>query len=150
MDTLRQTVARYEGAKKKGGKWYNTCVTCGKTLPMEKLQGGHFITRQFYPYRWDERNVHCQCSGCNCFKNGAYIEYSQWFIKTYGQSLFDQYVDTYKRGKQPAFKMQELRDLHDEWLKKGRALERRTGLSLFPKSWQPFGPEFIETPLEAA
>lgn len=150
LDTLRQTCARYEGAKKKGGKWYNTCVTCGREVLCSKANGGHFLGRACMPYRWDERNVHCQDVYCNLHRNGAYIEYSQWFIKTYGQDIFDRYVNDYKKwqqGKLPAFKIGELRDLYDEWLKKGRALEQRTGLSLFPKSWQPFGPDFIATPL---
>lgn len=30
LDCLRQTYARYEGARKRGGKWWNKCVTCGK------------------------------------------------------------------------------------------------------------------------
>lgn len=100
------------------------------------------------PYRWDIRNVNCQCVHCNLYKSGAYIEYSQWFIKKYGQDIFDRYVDDYKKwqqGKIPAFKMQELKELHDQWLKKGRELEARTGLSLFPKSWQPLIDPSIET-----
>lgn len=36
LDRLRQTYARYEGAKKKNGTWVNTCVTCGAVLPCDK------------------------------------------------------------------------------------------------------------------
>ena len=139
LDRLRQTCARYEGVSKSKSGWVSTCVTCGKTHPCNKQTGGHFIPRGCYPLRWDERNVHCQCNGRNMFRNGAYIEYSQWFIKEYGQEMFDKYVDTYqqwKQGKIPAFSIQELRDIYNKWLKEGRKLEEKVG-SLFPKSWAP-------------
>lgn len=139
LDRLRQTCARYEGAVKSKGEWVNQCVTCGKVHPCNKQTGGHFIVRGCYPLRWDEKNVHCQCNGCNMFRNGAYIEYSQWFIDKYGKDTFDQYVEKYrgwKTGKIPPFSIQELRDFYNHWLKEGRALENKVG-SLFPKSWAP-------------
>lgn len=149
LDTLRQTYARYEGAKKKNGTWVNSCVSCGAVFPCDKMNGGHFISRACYPLRWDERNVHCQCVRCNLYRNGAYLEYSQWFIKKYGQKLFDQYVDKYKEwqtGKHPALKMDQLRVLYDDWLDKGRELEKKVG-PLFPKSWEKTGPEFFKISL---
>lgn len=146
-DTLRQTIARYDGAKRKGGKWLNKCVTCGSTVECSKANGGHFCGRACYPLRWDKRNVHCQCVRCNLYKNGAYIEYSQWFINEYGKNMFDLYVNKYKdwqAGKISAYKIAEIRDIYDELLREGRELEERTQLKLFPKSWESFGPYFIE------
>lgn len=148
LDRLRQTCARYEGAKKKKGTWYNTCVTCGSVLPVSKLQGGHFCSRTCYPLRWDERNVHPQCARCNLYKSGAYIEYSQWFIKEYGQDTFDTYVNTYKqwqRGELPAYKMDELRELYDKWLKKGRELEKKVDEKIFPASWEKASDYYLRT-----
>lgn len=145
LDRLRQTCARYEGAKEKNGTWVNTCVTCGAVFSCDKMNGGHMIPRSCYPLRWDEKNVHCQCVHCNLYKNGAYLEYSQWFIKKYGQKVFDQYVDKYRewqQGKIPAIKIDELRKLHDFWLIKGRELEQKIGPT-FPKTWVSFGPDFI-------
>ena len=43
LDVLRQTYARYEGAKKRKGVWINQCVTCGQTVRCDKANGGHFI-----------------------------------------------------------------------------------------------------------
>lgn len=145
-DKLKQTLARYEGARKKQGVWYNTCVTCGKVVRCDKANGGHFVGRACLPLRWDKRNVHCQCVRCNLYKSGAYLEYSQWFIKEYGQKLFDIYIDKYKdwqTGKIPPLKIGEIRDIYDELLKEGRELEKKVG-PLFPKSWVSFGPDFIE------
>lgn len=145
LDRLRQTYARYEGAKKKNGTWVNTCVTCGAVLPCDKTNGGHMIPRACYPLRWDEKNVHCQCVRCNLYKNGAYLEYSQWFIKKYGQKTFDEYVNKYRAwqtGKVPTQKIDELRAEYDYWLAKGRELEQKIGPT-FPKTWVSFGPDFI-------
>lgn len=145
LDRMRQTYARYDGAKKKGGKWVNTCVTCGKTVECDKANGGHFIPRTCQALRWDERNVHCQCVYCNLYKNGAYIDYSQWFIKHYGEKMFDNYIEIFHRwqsGRIPTIKINELRDLHDQWLRKVRELEKKVG-PLFPKSWITFGPDFL-------
>lgn len=146
LDRLRQTCARYENAKKKSGIWVNTCVTCGKTVPCDKANGGHFIPRACLPLRWDKRNVHCQCVHCNLYKNGAYLEYSQWFIEEYGNATFESYINTYKDwqcGKKPTLKMDELRRLYDEWLSEGRKLEAKVG-TLFPKTWKPIGVDFAE------
>lgn len=145
-DKLRQTIARYEGAKRKCGAWVNTCVTCGKTVFCDKANGGHFVGRTCLPLRWDERNVHCQCVHCNLYQNGAYLEYSQWFIKKYGQKVFDQYIDTFKEwkaGKISTLKIGEIRDIYDNLLTQGRELEKKVG-PLFPKTWVAFGPDFIE------
>lgn len=147
-DRLRQTCARYENAKKKKDVWWNTCITCGKLVRCDKANGGHFISRGCLPLRWDERNVHCQCVHCNLYRNGAYLEYSQWFIHTYGQEMFDKYVDQFKSwqaGNVPTLKMSEIKVIYDYWLNKGRELEKKTG-PLFPKNWKPFGPDFISMP----
>lgn len=147
LDKLRQTYARYDGAKKRKGEWVNSCVTCGRVLPCDKQNGGHFILRGCIPLRWDKKNVNCQCPACNLYKNGAYLEYSQWFIKQYGEEEFNRYVDMYRewrQGKIRAYRMDELRQIYDHWLKEGRELEKKVGKDLFPKSWDSFGPEFIE------
>lgn len=146
-DRLRQTYARYEGAFKRKGIWLNTCVTCGQVLPCDKTNGGHFIPRGCMPYRWDEKNVHCQCVACNLWKNGSYIEYSQWFMKKYGEDTFDRYVETYRKwriGKMPALKIDEIKAYYNFWLTKCRQLEKKTSLQLFPKSWEPFGEVYLD------
>lgn len=147
-DKLRQTIARYDGAKKKGGAWVNKCVTCGQTVRCDKANGGHFISRTCLPLRWDKKNVNCQCVHCNLYRSGAYIEYSQWFINKYGRDVFDHYVDQYRawrEGKEKPFRIDEIRKIYDELLKEGRELEKKVG-PLFPKTWEAFGPDFIEQP----
>lgn len=145
-DRLRQTCARYEGAKKRKGKWVNTCVTCGQTVLCDKANGGHFIPRACLPFRWDEKNVHCQCVRCNLYKNGAYIEYSHWFIGQYGSDTYDRYVSDYKKwqaGQIPTLKVDEIREEYDKWLAIGRELEKKVGKK-FPARWEPENSPYLE------
>jgi len=59
------------------------CCTCGKES-QEQAQCGHYISRANMNTRWDEENCHCQCVGCNVFKNGNMDEYSLFMINKYG------------------------------------------------------------------
>lgn len=139
LDRLRQTSARYDGAFYKGNELFNRCITCGRILPIDKMDGGHFIPRGCQRLRWDICNVNCQCQYCNRFKDGAYIEYSQWFIKVYGEIKFNQFVETYKSskaGKIKPYNITELRHIYNDWLRVGRDVEEKYKVKLFPKAWK--------------
>ena len=45
------------------------CVTCYKVLHWHYAEAGHFKDRDDMSTRWDERNVFCQCKGCNRYFN---------------------------------------------------------------------------------
>lgn len=66
------------------------CVTCGKLMHWKEAHAGHFVSRRHMAVRWDERNVHPQCCGCNTFKGGALDEYSAYIINIYGMNTFDE------------------------------------------------------------
>ena len=139
LDRLAQTYARYKGATKVDGHWFNTCITCGQFLPVEKLQGGHFIPRGCIATRWEEIDISAQCCRCNGFLDGNYIAYSKYMIDTYGIDTFNQLVETRKkfnRGEIRPFTIVEMRAMYNKWLIKGRELEERTGQNLFPKTWK--------------
>lgn len=61
------------------------CVSCGRTLPYEEADAGHFINRKWMPTRWDETNVHAQCRRCNRFDEGNIPEYYKFMINKYGE-----------------------------------------------------------------
>lgn len=61
------------------------CVTCGG----KNDQCGHFISRSHNILRYDKRNGHSQCVGCNIFKSGNYPAYTQFMLKTYGPDIID-------------------------------------------------------------
>lgn len=141
LDKLAQTCCKWRGAYYRDGRWWNRCVTSNKILPMEgknSLQGGHFIPRGVIPLRWHPMNIHAQSPRDNGFRNGAYIEYSKFFIDTYGIDAYNDFMDiygSYKRGEFHGYNVSEIAKMYNEWLDKGRDLEGKIGRQLFPKTW---------------
>lgn len=57
------------------------------------MDAGHFIPKGKggqSGVRWDERNVHAQCSGCNAFHQGRTLDYQDYMLKEYGQEVIDE------------------------------------------------------------
>jgi hypothetical protein len=54
------------------------------------MQNGHFFSRTYLATRWDEKNCHCQCVGCNVFRGGNMAVYAKKMLERYGQSIFDE------------------------------------------------------------
>ena len=67
------------------------CISCGTTKPV-KYDAGHYYSVGAYPnVRFDEDNVHKQCSNnCNVHLSGNIHEYRIGLIKRIGQVRFDQ------------------------------------------------------------
>lgn len=86
LDAIFSRYVRMKGADEGGTV---ACVTCGKLLHWKEAHAGHFISRRHMSVRWDERNVHPQCCGCNTFNGGALDEYSAYIINSYGMNTFD-------------------------------------------------------------
>ena len=51
---------------------WGRCISCGRE---RELEAGHFLPRQHTATRYDERNVHGQCSYCNRWLHGAQADY---------------------------------------------------------------------------
>ena len=86
-----------------------TCVTCGVQKPWKQMQAGHYEKRSVNHLRFDERNVHVQCAGCNVFQSGNYPRYAQYMIKTYGEEILDTLSEEAKTIKQ--FKPNQLSEI---------------------------------------
>jgi hypothetical protein len=67
---------------------YCTCVTCCRVYEWKKIQAGHFISRQHYSVRWDERNVKPQCYGCNVMQQGRQYEFSKYLGQELSEELY--------------------------------------------------------------
>ena len=71
------------------------CRTCGVWLRTKSrnTQACHFISRGLggsSGVYFDERNIHIGCYQCNCFEQGAPIEYRKYMITKYGQEVIDE------------------------------------------------------------
>jgi hypothetical protein len=79
---------------------YFVCISCKRTLPVEKMNAGHFFpVKGFDGIRFDEDNVHGECQGCNCFNDAHLISYSHNLQSKIGQERYNalrQRADEYK------------------------------------------------------
>ena len=76
---------------------YFRCPTCGRTLPIEQADAGHYITRARKSVMFNEHNVHAQCRKCNRFEEGNHFLYRKWLVEKYGE---EEIIDLEKRAKQ--------------------------------------------------
>lgn len=63
-------------------KFPKVCYTCKK--PSDKLQCGHFVSRQYLATRWDEDNCRPQCVGCNLWGRGQLLDFEENLINEIG------------------------------------------------------------------
>lgn len=104
--------SRYIRQKYAIGGWVD-CVTCGKRMPWEESQSGHWIKRGHAAVRWDERNVYPQCPGCNLYANGRQDEMALHILRIHGPETVEELMrlkHTEKRWRIP-----ELRELLEKY-----------------------------------
>jgi hypothetical protein len=68
------------------------CITCGQSVGANGKrngQAGHFMSRRYNSTRYDEKNVHLQCAGCNMWGAGEQYKYSLAIDKRYGKGTAD-------------------------------------------------------------
>ena len=58
------------------------CITCPAVGNKNNMDAGHFLDRRYTDIKFDERNVNCQCVGCNKWKNGAWDKYLEAMQQT--------------------------------------------------------------------
>lgn len=63
------------------------CYTCGK--PAERLQCGHYISRQYLATRWSEQNCRPQCWGCNGYGKGQPLIFEENLKREYGNDFVE-------------------------------------------------------------
>ena len=62
-----------------------TCISCGKTLSISKMQAGHYIPVSKCQFlRFNEENINGECAGCNCFDESHLIFYRKRLIEKIG------------------------------------------------------------------
>jgi len=64
------------------------CVTQGPYCS-DNLQCSHLIRRGKRSVRFSEINCNCQCAHCNYLHNYEPHHYTNWFIKKYGNEVYE-------------------------------------------------------------
>jgi hypothetical protein len=85
LDGLVSQYVRKTGAPESAPRsGYASCVTCGKTAPWQEMQAGHWIKRGHASTRFDLRNIHVQCPGCNMYAGGRQDVMAGYILEVYG------------------------------------------------------------------
>ena len=61
------------------------CISCGRVLPYEQADCGHYINRKHMATRFDEMNCNAQCRSCNRFDEGNIQGYRRGLVALYGE-----------------------------------------------------------------
>lgn len=69
------------------GERYSQCRTCIKLYHISDIENGHWIRRENWGTRFDERNCNAQGPCCNHFKGGAEHAHEQYIANKYGKDM---------------------------------------------------------------
>jgi hypothetical protein len=77
-------IRRRDALKFSGGDRVK-CITCTHTDHWKHFDCGHGISRKHLGTKFDEKNNHAQCKGCNGFGSGKQFEYMLQVDRMYGK-----------------------------------------------------------------
>lgn len=63
------------------------CISCGRLLPYDQADCGHYINRKHMSTRFSEKNCNAQCRSCNRFDEGNIQGYRRGLIVKYGEPV---------------------------------------------------------------
>ncbi|MBQ8191138.1 MAG: recombination protein NinG [Bacteroidaceae bacterium] len=63
------------------------CVSCGRVLPIEQADCGHYINRKHMATRFSEVNCNAQCRSCNRFDEGNMSGYRAGLVAKRGENM---------------------------------------------------------------
>lgn len=82
LDTVFSRYIRLRDARKGG---LVQCISCGRIIPFDQSDCGHYINRQHMATRYSEKNCNAQCRSCNRFDEGNIQGYRRGLIAKYGE-----------------------------------------------------------------
>lgn len=62
------------------------CISCGRILPINQADCGHYINRQHMATRYNEMNCNAQCRSCNRFDEGNMQGYRKHLVWKHGEN----------------------------------------------------------------
>ena len=112
-NTADPLYSRYIRVKEADRYGYCTCVTCGKRDFWRDVDAGHYVNRDDWPTRYEDRNVHAQCRACNRFHGGRISRYAVYLTERYGDDVLFE-LDQQSR-KVKTFTLTDLKDWCKIW-----------------------------------
>lgn len=87
LDTIFSQYIRLRDSKPYGYKFFR-CISCGRVLPIEKADNGHFFSRRHMSTRFDEDNCNAECSYDNRFNSEHLVGYEKNLKVKLGKQRF--------------------------------------------------------------
>jgi hypothetical protein len=88
VDKLDKVFSQYIRMRDAMPSGFFRCISCGQIKPIQKADAGHYYSRRHMSTRFDEDNVHAECSSCNRFSAEHIIGYRENLIKKIGEQRF--------------------------------------------------------------
>lgn len=102
------------------------CISCGRILPYEQADCGHYINRKHMSTRFSEKNCNAQCRSCNRFDEGNIQGYRRGLVAKYGeQAVLLLEVSKNRINKISSFEYQAM---IDHYRKEVRRLKKEKGM----------------------
>lgn len=95
------------------------CISCGRVLPIEQADCGHYVNRQHMSLRFSEQNCNAQCRHCNRFMEGNIQSYRQGLIDKIGLAKVE-LLDAmkYQTNKTSTFELEAIAQHYKKEIKK--------------------------------
>lgn len=88
-DKLDRVFSLYIRLRDSTSSGYFRCISCGQIKPFSQADAGHYFSRRHNSTRFDEDNVHAECSYCNRFDSEHLDGFRENLISKIGQKRFD-------------------------------------------------------------
>ena len=89
LDKVMSLYVRLRDSKEFHYKYFR-CISCGRVLPFDKADCGHYIGRAAMSVRFDTRNINAECTHCNRFSSDHLIGYRKNLIMKLGRLAYIQ------------------------------------------------------------
>lgn len=86
---LRAVFNRYIRRRDTQVTGWGYCCSCGAAVPFEDMEAGHYI-HNCSALRFDETNIHGQCTMCNKWKHGNPTGYALFLVRKYGPEVLEE------------------------------------------------------------
>lgn len=108
LDKVFSMYIRLRDSRQYGFKFFR-CISCGRILPFEQCDAGHYFSRRNMSIRFSENNVHGECRHCNRFSADHLIGFERNLRKKIGDKEMSRlYIQAHQIKKWSDFELQEM------------------------------------------
>lgn len=89
LDRLMSVYIRMRDSREFHYKYFR-CISCGRILPIDQADNGHYCGRTHMSLRFDTRNQNAECKRCNRFSSDHLIGYRKNLVMKLGRLAYIQ------------------------------------------------------------